>query len=348
MKNLIACVVFLPALSAFMVHKSSAQLYSATQVPESGTNDFIIEDSTKASISCFDISDHQVSFVTTEPGVHLEVLDWGGTGEYLVLLTGLGDNAHVYDHFAYQFTDLFQVIGITRRGFGRSSNPSHGYDVPTRALDIIKILDNLKISKANFAGHSIAGDELSELGADYPDRVLKLVYLDAYDYGTFEKLEELPPPDYTDSDFESVERFIATNVRYYGYRAPDAAVCNSFEIDSTGKIVDAISPPEIVTMILNNSQPAEFDRIKASALGLFDVLTSETRYPYFWYLTAEKQADYLQSWKSLSEWQNQAMERFRSGIKNPLIIELPDSYHYVFLTREAVVAREMRKFLLGN
>jgi len=36
----------------------------------------------------------------------------------MILLTGAGDNAHVYDEFAYQFTDRFHVVGITRRGFG--------------------------------------------------------------------------------------------------------------------------------------------------------------------------------------------------------------------------------------
>jgi len=87
-----------------------------------------------------DTSGHKVSFVTVEPGVQLEVLDWGGTGKTLVLLTGLGDNAHVFDQFAYQFNDRFHVIGITRRGFGRSSQPANGYDVDTRARDDITVL----------------------------------------------------------------------------------------------------------------------------------------------------------------------------------------------------------------
>lgn len=73
--------------------------------------------------------------VEVEPGVTLEVLDWGGPGEPMVLLTGLGDNAHVFDNFAYQFTDRYRVLGITRRGFGRSSQPESGYDVATRAAD---------------------------------------------------------------------------------------------------------------------------------------------------------------------------------------------------------------------
>ena len=68
------------------------------------------------------------------------MLDWGGSGEAMVLLTGGGDNAHVYDQFAFQFTYYFHVIGITRRGYLPSSQPENGYDVPTRAADDIAVL----------------------------------------------------------------------------------------------------------------------------------------------------------------------------------------------------------------
>jgi alpha/beta hydrolase fold len=112
-----------------------------------------------------DTSRHKVRFVTVEPGVRLEVLDWGGTGQTLVLLTGLGDNAHVFDQFAYQFNDRFHVIGITRRGFGRSSQPAHGYDLDTRARDDIAVLDKLNIREAVFVGHSIAGLELNRIAS---------------------------------------------------------------------------------------------------------------------------------------------------------------------------------------
>ncbi len=62
-----------------------------------------------------DSSKHEVRFVTVEPGVRLEVLDWGGNGLPVVLLTELGDNAHVLDHFAEKLTHKYHVYGITRR-----------------------------------------------------------------------------------------------------------------------------------------------------------------------------------------------------------------------------------------
>ncbi len=48
-----------------------------------------------------------------EKGVQLQALDWGGadTPDTMVLITGLGDNAHVYDQFAFQFSDYFHVNG---------------------------------------------------------------------------------------------------------------------------------------------------------------------------------------------------------------------------------------------
>ena len=94
----------------------------------------------------FDASGHQVRYVSVEPGVTLEVLDWGGAGPAMVLLAGLGDNAHVFDAFARHFTDRFRVIGITRRGFGRSSQPAHGYDLDTRARDDAAAIRRFKTS----------------------------------------------------------------------------------------------------------------------------------------------------------------------------------------------------------
>jgi hypothetical protein len=106
--------------------------------------------------ACADTTPHTIRFVTVAPGVELEVVDWGGSGAAMVLLTGLGDNAHVYDQFAFQFTNFFRVIGITRRGYLPSSQPAIGYDLPTRAADDIAVLDALGIDKAVFVGHSVA------------------------------------------------------------------------------------------------------------------------------------------------------------------------------------------------
>jgi hypothetical protein len=71
-----------------------------------------------------DPSPPKIQMVTVEPGVQLEVLDWGGSGTPLIFLAGAGDTAHRFDNFAPQFTKQHRVYGITRRGSGASSQPA--------------------------------------------------------------------------------------------------------------------------------------------------------------------------------------------------------------------------------
>jgi hypothetical protein len=93
-------------------------------------------------------------------------------------------------------------------------------------------------------------------------------------------------------------------------------------------------------------QPAEYDRIKAPALGFFNVITPQYRMPYYWCLDRAKQEEFDRSIQLLSGWVAGAVQRFRSGVKNSRVVELHDTNHYLFIADEALVVREMRKFLL--
>lgn len=69
----------------------------------------------------------QARYIQVDKDVTLEAVDWGGTGRPLVLLSGLGNTAHIFDKFALKLTPNYHVYGITRRGFGISSAPESGY-----------------------------------------------------------------------------------------------------------------------------------------------------------------------------------------------------------------------------
>src|SRR5215471_18770364 len=111
--------------------------------------------------------------------VRLHYLDWGGKGEALLFLTALGGTAEDFHPLAIHFTDRFHVLGLTRRGQGRSDKPNAGYDTTTLVEDIRSFLDLSKIKRATLAGYSLAGNELTEFAALYSERIVKLVYLDA-------------------------------------------------------------------------------------------------------------------------------------------------------------------------
>ena len=160
-----------------------------------------------------DSTRHKAGFVQITSSVRLHYLDFGGTGPAIVFLPGLGNTAHAFDHFAPSFTDRFHVVALTRRGFGESSHPQTGYETPRLVEDIRTAIDKLHLGRVILIGHSIAGEEMTRFAGTYPDRVSKLVYLDAaYDRiaadsmfsEIFPVLPDLPPrPQPTAADTAS-------------------------------------------------------------------------------------------------------------------------------------------------
>lgn len=299
----------------------------------------------------YDISGHKTSFVTVAPDVQLEVLEWGGNGPALVLLGGLGDNAHVFDNFAYQFTDKFHVIAITRRGYGKSSKPEGGYDLDTRVRDDIAVLDKLSIRDAFFIGHSISATELYKLAADYPTRVKKLVNIDGSDL-TWDGWSSLPqppgPPDLDDSDIVSVDRYAASDVRDSGNRKPLAAIANGVKTDASGKVIAPDASPGTGQKIYKGLTPAKLDRIKAPFLAIYNKMSPQYRLPYFWSLSPAQQKEFVPKLQALIKWIDRAIQHFRTSVKHAKVVEIKDANHYLFLTNEAQVVREIRQFLLDG
>ena len=302
-----------------------------------------------------DTTPHKVTFVEVEPGVKLEVLDWGGSGEVMVLLTGSGDNAHVFDYFAFQFTDFFHVIGITRRGWLPSSQPKTGYDVETRAADDIKVLDALGIKKAVFVGHSIAGAELSTIAVKYPSYVDKLVYLDASDLSERITFPDIPSPFplFTDADGRSLFALQAAYARLLAVREPIPTICLSFAFDKDGMVTGTSTPDSIQAQLsagvnIPANPPTNWADIKVPRLGIFAPPTVESKLPFYWYLSPADQAVFDERFPRLLQWFSDVIDKFAEkhpGPPPPEVYLLPGAPHYVYINNEAEVVREMRKFL---
>ena len=126
-----------------------------------------------------DSSLHESRFVQAGE-VSLHLLDWGGSGESLVLLHGSGWSPHYFDDLAPFLADQFRVIAPARRGHGQSGVPGEPFDVDVLAEDLRVILDSLGIEKTNLLGASFAGAEVTRFAALYPERVDRLIYLEAH------------------------------------------------------------------------------------------------------------------------------------------------------------------------
>jgi non-heme chloroperoxidase len=204
-----------------------------------------------------DPSKHKVQFVTVEDDIRLEVLDWGGSGRPVVLLAGLGNTAHIFDGFADKLSGPYHVYGITRRGWGESSHPNDddGYDEQRLADDILSVLDSLKIAAPVLVGHSIAGDELTAIGAQHSERIAGLVYLDAAadptdDYTQLEALQQQLPESMRNSpegggrpapplpsDLTSIRSYQDWQRRTLGVAYPESELHNIFKTDVDGSLV---------------------------------------------------------------------------------------------------------------
>jgi pimeloyl-ACP methyl ester carboxylesterase len=71
------------------------------------------------------------------------------------------------------------VVVPDLRGIGLSSYPDTGYDKKTQAQDIARVMDKLKVQKADLVTHDIGNMVGYALAAQYPDRVTRWVVIDA-------------------------------------------------------------------------------------------------------------------------------------------------------------------------
>jgi CubicO group peptidase (beta-lactamase class C family)/pimeloyl-ACP methyl ester carboxylesterase/quercetin dioxygenase-like cupin family protein len=304
-----------------------------------------------------DPTPHAVRHIRVAPDVQLEVLDWGGTGPALVFLTGIGDAAHVFDDFAPRFRDTFHVYGITRRGAGASSEPPDGYDAGTRARDIVTVLDSLHVDRAILAGHSIAGDELSKVGAMYPNRLRALVYLDANDYGParVEALNANPPPKVflptmtaADSASPAAVTAFVSRALMGGAPFPESEVRATSVFGPDGHLIAEVgvnSSPKI----WKGTEPSDFRHITVPVLGIFATYAGGAAAALgpFGYARVDSASRVLgdRYFETFQSWSRAGHERFRAELAHATVVELADAMHYVFITHPDRVEREMRIFL---
>jgi pimeloyl-ACP methyl ester carboxylesterase len=103
----------------------------------------------------------------------------GGTGPAIVLLHGYGETGDMWVPMAVDLARDHTVVVPDLRGMGLSSKPAGGFDKKTQAGDIAGVLDELKIDRADLVTHDIGNMVGYAFAAQYPDRVLRLVLIDA-------------------------------------------------------------------------------------------------------------------------------------------------------------------------
>jgi len=261
-------------------------------------------------------------------------------------------SVHVQRFVTTKLTADFHVYGITRRGFGESgyAPPAAGGD--TYGDDVLAVLDALKLEKPVLVGHSIGGQELSSVATRYPTRVVALVYLDAaypyaFDNGKgptmndFQGLHGPQPPPPGDADLASVNALRQYLVRVQGVASPEAEIRQQRTIGPDGRVGKQRNFPGYATLLSGMKQYVD---IRVPAL----VLVAQPHGLGRWLDSSTDPAVHAQATAftaALSALTTRQMQIVAALAPTARIVTLPGADHYVYLSHEADVLREMRRFL---
>jgi pimeloyl-ACP methyl ester carboxylesterase len=104
---------------------------------------------------------------------------FAGSGPAVVLLHGFGETGDMWVPMATEFARDHTVVVPDLRGLGLSAKPAGGFDKKTQAKDVAGVLDALHVQKADVVAHDIGNMVAFQFAAQYPQRVRRLVVIDA-------------------------------------------------------------------------------------------------------------------------------------------------------------------------
>lgn len=103
----------------------------------------------------------------------------GGKGPAVVLLHGFGDTGDMWAALAAVLVKDHTVIVPDLRGMGLSAHPDTGYTKKNQALDIIGVMDALKVERAALVTHDIGNMVGYPLAVQFPGRIIRWAAIDA-------------------------------------------------------------------------------------------------------------------------------------------------------------------------
>jgi pimeloyl-ACP methyl ester carboxylesterase len=102
-----------------------------------------------------------------------------GSGPAVVLIHGYAETSDSWAPLATELVKNYTVIVPDLRGIGHSSRPAGGYDKKTQAADIRAVVTTLGFDRTFVVSHDIGIMVAYAYAALYPDKVERLVVMDA-------------------------------------------------------------------------------------------------------------------------------------------------------------------------
>jgi pimeloyl-ACP methyl ester carboxylesterase len=113
-----------------------------------------------------------------------------GSGPALVLVHGLASSIYTWAEVLPRLAERYDVVAVDLPGFGGSDIPAR-LDTATVGRLLPEVMDALGLARASLAGNSLGGAVAAVTAARHPDRVDRLVLIDAAAYNF--KSADRPP-----------------------------------------------------------------------------------------------------------------------------------------------------------
>ncbi len=293
-----------------------------------------------------DAAPHRAGWITRN-GVRLHYLDWGGNGPAVVLLPGFSLTAHAFDEIATALSPKFRVIAVTPRGYGESDAPdTSAYTIETMVADLRALLDSLALRRVALVGHSISGSVIAAFAEEHPERVSKLVFLDAFPYihPEVDSISALTPvrepPFAGDTTFKRVRAWLTS----YRFGSWNAALEADFRVKPMG--AEGARRRGLVVHYIADSREHVPDvaALRVPALQLCAMPTMASEYPWL----RDGSTDYARARTYLETTMRPFLKRlcsrFARTVPRGQTREVVGS-HYVFFISPVSTAQLIKSYL---
>jgi len=118
-------------------------------------------------------------FILTD-SLRLHYLEWGSDQtRTMVLLHGIGDNAHIWDYFSRAAVDRWRIIAPDQRGHGLSDwAVPPAYRCDDYVADLDRLIRNLQLTGIVLMGHSMGALHATRYASLRPEKVSGLIHAD--------------------------------------------------------------------------------------------------------------------------------------------------------------------------
>lgn len=289
--------------------------------------------------------------IPVSDGVEVEITEWSAEGAPIIFLAGMTHTMRCMAPLAAHFADQFHCIGITRRGFGESSEGELDYSMDRLVQDLEEVCRALGIDSAIWVGHSFGCAEIEQLNQRSPSIVKAAVFLDgAYDHtgdADFLKDFNMPGPrPPSESDLKNMSALSACISRTMGVTLPEREIEIMFPFTAEGSFQAQIHGLDAAAHCMAGFKKPDWSALKQPVLGIFLKPNEWPVYaPGVLYEDPEAQKATARFFDAMMERKEAQILEFAQSVPHALIARPEYSNHYLHLSHEWLVVHHMRELL---